>query len=69
MNTHKNDVWRTEGPPCDKHFQMPGLNFNDHVKFIITEKVKNESLSKSEICNLLEHKVDFWILKLQTLFL
>ena len=44
---------------------MPGHNFNDHVKIIIIEKVKNESLSKSEIRNLLEHKEDFWILKLQ----
>ena len=27
-NTHRNDVSRTDGPPCDKHFQMPGHNFN-----------------------------------------
>ena len=26
-NTHRNEVWRTEGPPCDMHFQMPGHNF------------------------------------------
>ena len=48
---------------------MPGHNFNDHVKIIIIEKVKNESLSKSEIHNLLEHREDFLILKLQTLSL
>ena len=28
INTHRNDVWRTDGPPYDKHFQMPGYNFN-----------------------------------------
>ena len=48
---------------------MPGHNFNDHVKINIIEKVKNESLSKSEIRNLLEHREDFLILKLQTLSL
>ena len=26
MNTHRNDVWRTDGQPCDKHFQIPGHN-------------------------------------------
>ena len=46
INTHRNDVWRTDGPSCDKHFQMPGLNFNAHAKFNIIEKVYNKSLSK-----------------------
>ena len=67
INTHRNDVWRTDGPPCDKHFQMPGHNFNTHAKFIITEEVYNKSLSKLKIRSLLEHREDFWILKLQTL--
>ena len=26
MNTQRNDVWRTDGPRCDQHFQMPGHN-------------------------------------------
>ena len=65
MNTHRNDVWRTDGPPCDKYFQMPGHNFNVHAKFIINEEVYNKS--KLKICSLLEHREDFWILKLQTL--
>ena len=67
MSTHRNNVWRTDGPPCDKHFQMPGHNFNVHAKFTIIEEVYNKSLSKLKICNLLEYKEDFWILKLQTL--
>ena len=29
---------------CDKHFQMPGQNFNVHAKFTITEEVYNKSL-------------------------
>ena len=67
INTHRNDVWRTDGPPCDKHFQMPGHNFNTHAKFTIMEEVYSKSLSKLKIRSLLEHREDFWILKLQTL--
>ena len=67
INTHRHDVWRTDGPPCDKHFQMPVHNFNVYGKFAIIEKVCNKSLSKLKIRSLLEHREDFWILKLQTL--
>ena len=42
MNTHRNNVWRTDGPPCDNHFQMPGRIFNVHAKFTITEEVYNK---------------------------
>ena len=35
--------------------------------FTINEEVYNKSLSKLKIRSLLEHKEDFWILKLQTL--
>ena len=41
LNTHRNDVSRTDGPPCDKHFQMPGHNFNVHPKITIIEEVYN----------------------------
>ena len=33
MNTHRDKVWRTDGPPCDKYFQMRGRNFNNLAKF------------------------------------
>ena len=68
INTHRNDVWRTDSPPCGKYFQMPGHNFNVHAKFTIIEEVCNKPLSKLKIRSLLEHREDFWILKLQTLF-
>ena len=67
MSTHRNDAQRTDGSPCDKHFQLPGHNFNGHAKFTITEEVCNKSLSKLKIRSLLEHRQDFWILKFQTL--
>ena len=58
MNTHRN-VWRTDSPPCDKHFQMPGHNLNVHAKFTIIEEVYNKLLSKLKIRSLLEHREDF----------
>ena len=67
INTHRNDVWRIDGPRCDKYFQMPGHNFNAHAKFTITEGVCNKLLLKLKISSLLENREDFWILKLQTL--
>ena len=67
MNTHRNDVWRTDGPPCDKHFLIPCHSFNVHAKLTTTEEVYNKSLSKLKIRSLLEHREDFLVLKLQTL--
>ena len=69
MNTHRNDVWRTDGLPCDKHFEMLGHNFNIHAKFAIIKEVYNKSLSKLKIHNLLEHIEDFWILKGRFLYI
>ena len=46
---------------------MPGHHFNVHCKFTIIEEVYNKSLSKLKIRSLLEHREDFWILRLQTL--
>ena len=59
INTHRNDVWKKDGPPCNKHFQMPGHNFNTHTKFTIIEEAYNKSLSKLKIRSLLEHREDF----------
>ena len=56
INTYRNDFWRTDGPPCDKHFQMPGHNFNTHAKFTIIEVVYNKSLSKLKIRSLLKNR-------------
>ena len=46
---------------------MPGHNFNAHAKITIIKEVLNKSLLKLKIRTLLEHREDFWILKLQTL--
>ena len=41
ISTYRNDVWRKDAPPCDKHFQMPDHNLNPHVKFTFIEEVYN----------------------------
>ena len=61
INTHRNDIWRKDRPSCDKHFQIPGHDFNAHANFTITEEVYNKSLSKLKIRSLLEYREDFWI--------
>ena len=65
IKRHRNNVWRTDGPPCDKHFQMPVHNFNTHANFTINEEINNKSLSELKIRNMLEHRENFRILKLQ----
>ena len=46
---------------------MPGHNFNVYANFTVIEEVYNKSLSNLKIGSLLEHREDFWILKLQIL--
>ena len=65
INTDRNDVCITDGPPCDKRFQKPGHNFTAPAKFTIVEEVCNKSLSKLKIRSLLEHREDFWILNFE----
>ena len=65
INTDRNDVCITDGPPCDKCFQKPGHNFTAPAKFTIVEEVCNKSLSKLKIRSLSEHREDFWILNLE----
>ena len=65
-NSHRNDVWRTEGPPCDKHFQLEGHNFNDHARFTIIEKLEKPPTDKKELRKSLEIKEDKWMKRLKT---
>ena len=66
INSHRNDVWRNEGPPCDKHFQKEGHNFNEHAKFTIIEKIEKYTTDKIYLRKLLEHKEDLWMMRLKT---
>ena len=66
INSHRNDVWRLEGPPCDKHFQLPNHNFNNHARFTIIEALEKPPNDKKELRKLLELKEDKWMTRLQT---
>ena len=66
-NSHRNDVWRVDGPPCDKHFQLPNHDFNKHAKFTIIEALENPPKDKIQLRNLLELKEDKWMARLQTI--
>ena len=67
IKTHKNDMSSVVGSPWDKHFQNPGHKSNQYVKFIIIiEKINTPSPFKQQRRNLLEHREDFWILRLET---
>ena len=59
-------MWSVDGPPWEKHFQNPRHKSNEHVTFMIIEKINTLSLSKQQRRSLLEHREDFWMLKLET---
>ena len=67
INTHRNDVCRPDGPPADKHFQLPNHNFNQHAKFTILEKLEKLPSNKQELRKTLEIKEDRWISRLRTI--
>lgn len=67
ISTHRNDVWRADGLPWDKHFKNAGHKFNENAKFTIIKKINNTSLPKQQGRSLLEHSEDFWILRLEIL--
>ena len=66
INTHRNEVWRTEGPPCDKHFQLPNHDFTRHAVFTIIEVIEKPPTDKLELRKLLEHEEDKWMARLRT---
>ena len=66
ISTHRNDVWSMDGSLWEKHFQNPRHKSNEHVKFMIIQKINTLSLSKQQRRSLLEYREDFWMLKLET---
>ena len=67
VNTHRHDVNSQKGCPFDKHFRLPGHDFNLHAKFILIEQVTNKGLTKAETRRLLEDREDYWMTRLKTL--
>ena len=68
FNTHRGDVNKPTGLSFDKHFSSNNHNFDHDAKFILLEQIKNyRSLPKDEIRAIMEHREDYWMLKLKTL--
>ena len=67
INTHRHDVSSPNGGTFDKHFALPGHNYNKNAKFILIEQVKSPMGSKLVTRKLLENREDYWMSKLQTI--
>ena len=68
INTHRYDVTSPNGGPFDKHFNLPGHNYNDHARFTLIEQIQTtNSMDKATIRQLLEDREDFWMRRLNTI--
>ena len=66
ITKHRFDAKNTKSIPVDRHFLLPGHNFDRHFKLTI-EEITNQNMTKENIRDVLMHREDFWILKLDTL--
>ena len=57
LNNHRKDVKDPNTLPADKHFTLPGHDFNKNVKFTLIEKLTKQT----------KNRENFWIVKLRTL--
>ena len=57
----------SNGCPFDKHFALPGHDFNKHARFTLIEQINDRNMSKSEARRLLEDREDYWMTRLRTL--
>ena len=67
INCHRSDVkCKNEPIAADKHFRLPGHEFDRETKFTIIEQAINKR-DKSEMATFLMSIDDTWILRLKTL--
>ena len=68
LNNHRKDVKDPNGLPADKHFTLPGHDFDKNAKFTLIEKLTNTNKVATEtLRERLKHRENFWIIKLRTL--
>ena len=68
LNNHKKDVKDPNAVPADKHFTLPGHDFNKNAKFTLIEKLTNTNKVATEtLKERLKNGENFWIIKLRTL--
>ncbi len=66
INTHRYDVKSPNGGRFDKHFNLPGHDYNKNARYILIEQVKQSNMTKKTIRQLLEEREDYWMTKLKT---
>jgi hypothetical protein len=67
LNKHRFDVNQEVGPAVDKHFALPGHNFERDARFILIEKLKNLNGDKDTLRKRIKTRENFWIKELETL--
>ena len=67
VNKHRNDVTRPDSIAIDQHFNQNDHDFNRDFRLIVIEEITQKNLTKEQLRNLLLHREDFWITKLDTL--
>ena len=66
INMHRHEVKSPNGGQFDKHFNLPGHDYNENARFILIEQVNQQSKMKKTIWQLLEDHKDHWMMKLKT---
>ena len=68
LNNHWKDVSNSKAIPACVHFRKEGYNFIQYAKFTLIEQLnETKNVSKAISKLRLKLKMDFWILKLDTL--
>ena len=64
LNNHRKDVKDPNALPADKHFTLPGHDFNKNAKFSLIEKITNTNKVATEtLKERLKNRENFWIIK------
>ena len=66
-NKHRNDVTRPDSISIDQYINQNDHSFNRDFRLIVIEEITKKDLTKDQMRNLLLHREDFWISKLNTL--
>ena len=67
INKHRNDAKRADSIGIDRHFLLPGHDFDRDFRLIVIEEIVNRNLTKEQTRLALLRREDFWIKKLETL--
>ena len=69
FNNHRKDVKDTKAILADKNFPKSDHRFNEHARFKIIDRLTNTNLDKEILREHLIQRENFWIQKLEALYL